>query len=363
MDVGEYGSLKKNYPHGSIKGNGEQLLMPGLIDGHSHGWGLTLTKRGISLDFLENGLIDWAFMLGLDPELESMMSAVRHLRNGCRARHHNNWGEEPNLIANAEKIIKGSQEVGIRIAYSTGGRNINRLALDDIKFSEKLASDLQELARPMVYYDKEAFVDAYFDLFEDLYGRYNNEDMRIIFGTSWGNGCTDEFMQRVKTRADELGKIQIHMHTLQTPIQKAFGIKKYGKSLLAHLDDIGLVDENVTLGHAVYITESDIDLLASRGASTTHHPSYNFAVRNGISPVYFMLKAGVNVAMGIDDKGINDDEDEIMELRMIHRLHRVSGFDLTATPGPDAFDVLKMGTVNAARVCGFQGNWAHSSRG
>ncbi|MBC8457476.1 MAG: hypothetical protein H8D67_05710 [Deltaproteobacteria bacterium] len=90
VDVGEYEPLKKKYPQATIKGNGKQLLMPGLIDGHSHGWGLTLTQRGISLDFLENGLIDWAFMLGLDPELEAMMSAVRHLRNGCTTRHHNN---------------------------------------------------------------------------------------------------------------------------------------------------------------------------------------------------------------------------------------------------------------------------------
>lgn len=355
VEVGDYESLKKKYPQATVKGNGQQLLMPGLIDGHSHGWGLTLTQRGIGLDFLENGLIDWAFMINLDPGLSAMMSAVRHLRSGCTTMHHNNWGEEPNLLENAEKIIKGYQEVGIRLAYSPGGRNMNRLALDDTEFFKTLPPDLQEFARPMVYYDKEAFVDAYFDLFEVLYNRYNNNDTRIIFGPSWAQGCTNKFLQRIKTRADELGKVQIHIHTLQTPIQKAFGMRKYGKSLLAHLDDLGLVDENLTLGHAVYLTESDIELLASKRTSITHHSSCNLAVRNGIAPVYFLHKARVNVALGIDDKGINDDEDAIMELRMIHRLHRVSGFDLASTPALNAFDILKMGTINTARVCGFEG--------
>ena len=84
-------------------------------------------------------------------------------------------------------------------------------------------------------------------------------------------------------------------------------------------------------------------------------PSCNLAVRNGISPVYYLHKAGVNVALGIDDKGINDDEDAIMELRMMYYLHRVSGFDLADTPPLDAFDILKMETTNAARVCGFEG--------
>ncbi|MBW2056033.1 MAG: amidohydrolase family protein [Deltaproteobacteria bacterium] len=355
VEVGDYASLKERHPQAAVKGNGKQLLMPGLIDGHSHGWGLTLTQMGFDLDFLENGLIDWAFMVPLDPEVSAMMSAVRHLQGGCTTMHHNNWGEEPNLMENAEKAISGYQKVGIRLAYSPGGRNVNRLALDDTDFFATLPPDLQEFARPMVYYDKKAFVEAYMDLFEGLHGRYNDEETRILFGPSWTQGCTDEFLQQVKERADQLGKIQIHLHTLQTPIQKAFGIRKYGKSLVGHLDDLGLVDENLTLGHAVFVTESDIELLASRGASTTHHPSCNLAVRNGISPVYHLYKAGVNVALGIDDKAINDDGDGIMELRMIHRLHRVSGFDLARTPALNAFDVLKMGTTNAARVCGFGG--------
>ncbi len=162
-------------------------------------------------------------------------------------------------------------------------------------------------------------------------------------------------LQKVKSKADELDKIPIHIHTLQTPIQKAFRLEKYGKSLLAHLDDLGLVDENLVLGHAVFLNNSDIELLASEKGSVTHHPSCNLAVRNGIAPVYFLYKAGVNVSLGIDDKGINDDEDPFMEMRMIYYLHRIAGFDLVNTPPLSSFDVLQMATVNAARVCNFTG--------
>ena len=65
----------------------------------------------------------------------------------------------------------------------------------------------------------------------------------------------------------------MHIHTLQTQYQKAYGLRQYGKSLLAHLDDLGLVDERLVLGHAVYLTESDIALLAEKKAAVTHHPS------------------------------------------------------------------------------------------
>jgi 5-methylthioadenosine/S-adenosylhomocysteine deaminase len=214
---------------------------------------------------------------------------------------------------------------------------------------------LRKAAEPMVDLDKDGIAAENLNQFDELYRRYNGSAVRVILGPTWAQGSTDDYLVRVKRRADELGKIPIHMHTLQTPIQKAYGLRRYGKSLLAHLDDLGLVDENLTLGHAVYVSQDDIELLAGRGASITHHPSCNLAMRNGIAPVYYLHRAGVNVALGIDDKGINDDEDAIMELRMIHRLHRISGFDLGSTPPLSGSEVLRMGTVNAARVCGFQG--------
>jgi cytosine/adenosine deaminase-related metal-dependent hydrolase len=355
IEVGNYASLKKKYPQATVKGNGQQLLMPGIIDGHSHGWGLTRIQRGVKYDFLENTFIAWAGLRKIDPELNAMLCAVRHLRNGCTTIHHNNFGEAPDMLTLAQNAIKGYQKVGIRFAYSPGMRNDNTLAYGDTEFLKTLPPGLQEFCRPLVYYDKKAVIDEFFDIFESLYKQYNNEESRIIFGPSWAQGSTDDFLHQVKTRADELGKLPIHIHTLQTPYQKAFGLRKYGKSLLAHLDDLGLVDENLVLGHAVFVSESDIELLASKRASTTNHSSCNLAVRNGISPVYYLCKAGVNVSLGIDDKGINDDDDAIMELRMIHHLHRVSSFDLAHTPALNAFDVLKIGTTNAARVSGFKG--------
>ena len=48
VEVGDYDSLKRKYPNADVKGTGYQLLMPGLIDGHSHGWGLSAIQRGVS---------------------------------------------------------------------------------------------------------------------------------------------------------------------------------------------------------------------------------------------------------------------------------------------------------------------------
>ena len=53
-------------------------------------------------------------------------------------------------------------------------------------------------------------------------------------------------------------------------------------------------------------TEAEIQLIGRRKVSVTSNPSCNFHMRNGITPVMPLRAAGVNVAMGLDDKTIND---------------------------------------------------------
>ena len=253
-EVNDYQLLKEKYPGVPVKGNGDQLLMPGLVDGHSHGSGLSPFQKGIPYDFLENNFFDWEFSINLDPELRAMVSAVRHLRSGCTTMNCNTGG----TIETMGKLINGFQETGIRLALSLSGADTNWPALDDTEFIKTLPPDLREFAEPEVYFDKKAYREGYFDKFEQLYKKYNTERNKIIFGPALATMCTDGFLQQIKSRADELGKLQVHIHTLQTPIQKAYAFRKYGKSQIAHFEDIGLLDENLTLGHAVFLTEPDI---------------------------------------------------------------------------------------------------------
>ncbi len=351
-EVGAFAGVRARHPEATVKGDGKQLLMPGLIDAHCHGRGLSPIQKGVRHDYLENALFDWAFMPVLPPELCAGVTAVRHLRGGCTTVHHNGFDTDgPNAADAAERAIAAYREAGIRLAFSPGIRNANKLALGEPAFIASLPADLQAWARARA--TDPAAADAYFALFERLHGRFDGADTRILLSPSWAHGATDEFLSRTKALADRLGT-EIHIHLLQTPIQKAYGLRAHGKPTLEWLDGLGLVDRNVTFGHAIHVTERDIELLARHGASVTTHPSCNLNMRNGLAPVWHMVQAGVNVAMGMDDKTINDDEDAVMELRMIHKLHRTPDFDL-AKPALDAYAVLAMGTLNAARVCGFEG--------
>ncbi|HKQ27253.1 MAG TPA: amidohydrolase family protein [Burkholderiales bacterium] len=351
--VGAFEDLRRQNPAAKVLGNGRQLLMPGLVDAHSHGRGMSPIQKGVKNDFLENALFDWAYMHMLPPELCAGMTAYHHLRSGCTLLHHNGFDDDGAVgRARAHAAIRVYLDSGIRLAFSPGVRDESKLALDEFGFFQTLPPELREWAKPRVHYDKKQLEEDYFALFSDLRAKYENSDTRVLLSPSWAHGLTERFARRVADVAG--GKIQVHMHTLQSPVQKAYGLRRHGKPTLQWLDEMGLVAKNVTYGHAIHVTQADIELMGRRGASVTNHPSCNFIMRNGITPVMNMRKAGVNVAMGLDDKTINDDEDAVMELRMMHKVHRLSTYELTEPP-LDAYEAFEIATLNGARVCGFEG--------
>jgi 5-methylthioadenosine/S-adenosylhomocysteine deaminase len=54
--AGRFAEIASKYPGADIIGDGTQLLMPGLVDAHSHGRGLSPIQKGVRNDFLENAL-------------------------------------------------------------------------------------------------------------------------------------------------------------------------------------------------------------------------------------------------------------------------------------------------------------------
>jgi 5-methylthioadenosine/S-adenosylhomocysteine deaminase len=355
VETGTFAALAAKHPGARILGDGTQLLLPGLVDAHSHGRGMSPIQKGVKNDFLENALFDWAYMPVLPPELTAALCAWRHLRSGCTLLHHNGFDDDGAEGAQrAHAAIATYRKTGIRLAFSPGVRDESKLAMGGEDFLPSLPNDLREAARPFVHFDKAAFADEYFRLFDELYEAYDGTGTRILLAPSWAHGASEAFLRRVRATAEARGGVMIHMHLLQTPLQKAYGLSRHDKPTVLWLDDLGLVDSNVAYGHAIHVTEPEIALMGRKRVTVTSHPSCNFHMRNGITPVVPLRAAGVNVAMGLDDKTINDDEDAVMEVRMMHKVHRLHGFELTA-PAMSAYEAIEIATVNGAQAAGFAG--------
>ena len=350
--VGLYSELSKRYPHTKTIGGDRFLLIPGLINGHGHGRGLTDFQRGALDNTLESWLLDTRKYLPVSPYDDIALSAVRLLKSGVTTTMHNHILKDPTAYQSEfEEGLRAYSDAGIRAQFNPGVRNANPFIYGDNKaFLEALPEKLRAILTappPSGSLSGENFVEAV----KDLHKRSDRPMSKIGFGPLAPQWCTDELLLQIRLAAEAL-QAPIHVHAVQSVFQKIYGLKFLGESLVRHMHDIGFLGRGVVIGHCVWPTEKDIGLLAKTGTGVTHHPSCNLRVRNGISPAYHMLQAGVRVGLGLDGKSINDDDDMIQEMKVCCLLHRIPSLELDS-PHMSARDVFKMTTENNAALLGY----------
>src|SRR5260370_3411494 len=129
-ETGPFAAIAPKYTGTGVIGDGTKLLMPGLVDAHSHGRGLSPIQKGVRNDFLENALFDWAYMPVLPPELTAAICALRHLRSGCTLLHHNGFDDDGVEGATRANIaIRTYLSTGIRLAFSPGVPDESKLSM------------------------------------------------------------------------------------------------------------------------------------------------------------------------------------------------------------------------------------------
>jgi len=160
---------------------------------------------------------------------------------------------------------------------------------------------------------------------------------------------TDDTLQRTKEVAGR-HNAGIHIHLLESSYQKEYGFKTWGKTPVAHLQDLDFLGPELSCAHSVWLTDEDIQLLAQSETTVCHNASSNLRLKNGIAPVTEMAARGVNVAMGTDSTALNDDDDMVQEMRLVNHLHRMPGIN---EPAINPHQVLRMATINAARPTSF----------
>lgn len=72
----------------------------------------------------------------------------------------------------------------------------------------------------------------------------------------------------------------------------------------AHVYDVhGLLGPSTILGHAVYLTSDEVELIRERGAKIAHCPASNSALTSGAAKVRNLLDKGIEVGLGTDVSG------------------------------------------------------------
>jgi 5-methylthioadenosine/S-adenosylhomocysteine deaminase len=351
VDYGSYGEITGKYKADQTLGSAETLIIPGLVNAHSHGKGLTDFQRGQLDDTLETW--KWRSYPAVDPYLDTCWTCLQLLASGVTTTMHNHGLVNPEAYQEEfTAVLEAYKRCGVRVAFAPSLATENVFTYgDDDGFIASLDTQLQDLCTQFRRASAAFGEKQYFDSVRRLHGEYSGTQIRIMHGPMSPQWVRREALQQIRSEATKLG-LRIHTHVQQTQLQKAYGFKRYGKSLIAYLEELGFLAPDVTCGHCVWVSENDIEMLIKSGASVTHHPGCNLRVRNGISPVFELDRRGVVVAIGMDEKEVGDDKDYLAELRIAAKLHRLSSHRLDS-PCLSSGDIFRMGTRNGAAVLGF----------
>lgn len=348
--VGPYEELKGRYPQAEEIGSERHVVIPGLVNTHHHGWGLTSLQLGFVDDYLEAWIPDIWQLKVVDAYLDTLWADMRNIRSGVTTLLHAAYGRDwSNYAGETRAKLRAHEDSGIRAGYAVHVLNQHTFVYqNDEDFLATLPAGLAERIRAILAEMKLATADDFFDLTETLAVEYRDHSrIRIMMCPVAPQWCSDDLLRQIRQTASERG-LAIHLHCLESPYQREFGLRSYGESTVRHLRELDFLGPDVSFGHAVWLTEQDMDICADTGTSVCHNASSNLRLRVGILPAARMLEKGVNVSIGMDGTTLNDDEDMLQELRLVAKLHRLPR-GLEYTRSPTSFDVLTMATANGAR--------------
>jgi len=143
--------------------------------------------------------------------------------------------------------------------------------------------------------------------------------------------CTPEIIKKSKDIAIHYD-IPLHIHLAETQQEVENVVKEHGMPVIPYMDKLALFDAKVIAAHCVHIDPGEIRLLKKRNAGVAHNPSSNLKLASGFSPVKQMIDIGINVGIGTDGPASNNDLDMFEEIRLTTFLAKGSSGDPTALP-------------------------------
>ena len=354
VDVGPYQQIKASSEADEVIGGPSHVVFPGLVNTHHHGRGVTTFQMGNYDSCLETWLVSGWARRPWYHYLMTVYTAIRMIESGTTAIMYNHpQTSVSHLEDDVAEVLRGFHDIGMRTAFSVYFREGNRVVYTgNEQFMAALPSDLADQVETFQSATALSMSD-YFKLFEQTYEKYGSDPngrVTVLLSPHNIQWVSDDFLQKAKDYAVKF-QTGVHTHLMESYYHKEYGIRTWSKTPVAHLEDLGVLGPELSCAHGVWLTNEDMDLLAQNNATVCHNPGSNLRLKNGVAPVNAMLARGVNVSLGTDSCGLNDDDDMVQEMRLASKLHREPSI---AAPAITSHQVLKMATLNAAQPTFFQ---------
>jgi guanine deaminase len=323
-----------------------RLIIPGLVNAHYHSYG-NLLKAQFDAAPLEVYVLyviaELPHVTADDIEVATALGAIELLTSGCTAAL-DHLSQTPAGLAIAASVYR---RAGMRCLLTPQFADLPYAAtLPAGAVVPSVAAAPFSAARAATAEDLLAQIEA-------VVQRCHRPDEGITvgIGPSGPQRCSEALLVGSAELARRYG-LQWHTHVLESRVQEVTAQERYGQSMLAYLDSLGVLGPTTSLAHCIWTSERDLDLIARQGTAVAHVPVANLQVGDGIMPFMAMRRRGIPVGIGTDTSACCGCQSMFEATKLTALLGRV--IDPDAAHWPSAMDALEAATRGGARILGLE---------
>jgi 5-methylthioadenosine/S-adenosylhomocysteine deaminase len=316
--VGSVAEIDRNYGSREIVNATGKVVIPGLINGHTH--------------------VPMTLFRGLADDLDLQEWLTRYI-----------------FPAEAKNVTEDFVRVGTRLGLAEMIRSGTTTFCDMYYFEDAIADETSKAGMRGVL--GETVID-----FPVADNKTNAEAMAYVekFVSQWkGNPLitpaiaphapytvSEEHLKAVRAFSDRTGA-PIVTHISETKREVDDSLKAKGASPVDYLNRIGFLNNRVIAAHVVWPSEEELGVLKKLGVGIVHNPQSNMKLASGVAPVPQMLREDLPVGLGTDGAASNNDLNLWEEMDTAAKLHKLISNDPKVVSAEEAFE---MATIRGARA-------------
>ena len=301
---------------------GGQIVMPGLINTHTHA--PMVLYRGLADDL---ALMEWlqkyifpAEAKTVSPEFVragTRLAALEMIQSGTTTFTDMYYFEE--------EIARATKAAGLRGVL---GQTVIQFPVADAKTPEAA------LARA-----------------ETFLKEFTNDELIVpALAPHAMYTLEGKTLKAIRAMADRYSA-PVLIHLAETADESKTSMQRYKSSPTRYLESLGFWGPRTVAAHGVWLSAADIAILARRHVGVSHNPESNMKLASGTAKVPALRRAGVAVGLGTDGAASNNDLDMFEAMRQAAFLHKLTTNDPRTLP---ARAVLGMATLDGARALGME---------
>lgn len=316
--VGFESNLSQAYPDAEVMDCERKVLMPGLINAHTH-VPMTLL-RGLADDLrLDVWLL--GYMMPVEREFVSPDFVQLGTKLACAEMIRSGITSFADMYYFEEDVARATAASGMRAVCS---------------------ESILKFPTPDAHSYEESLAYA-----RDYIQRWKGHPLIIPSIAPHAVYTTTEDILRDCAGIAVEYDVPLHIHIAETSFEVENLRRDEGMPVVPYVKKLNMLDAKVLAAHCVHLDDGELRTFKHYNTGVAHNPSSNMKLASGIAPVKRMLDLGLNVGIGTDGPASNNDLDMFEEIRLASFLGKGASGDPTALP---ARQTLAMATRLGARA-------------